>query len=340
MAQTRAWERCSTAELMEWRLCDLDLELEGTWLENAISRLHDEIDARGLRVRPHCWLSEEWFSPDGIPGIAIPFYLAHPRLKRLERSQILEVEGGSRTECMQLLRHEAGHAVQHAFRLHRRKKWRETFGSSTEPYPDFYRPNPGSKRYVVHLPYWYAQSHPAEDFAETFAVWLTPGSAWRRRYTGWPALKKLRYVDELMEELAGEAPPVRSRARPDALPRIKMTLGEYYRTKRERYQVLASRTYDVDLKRVFEREEDVTGRSVSGAAFLRRNRREIRRMVAHATGKPELALDAVLGEMILRSSELRLRAVGPSRQLIIDFAILLAARSAEFLYRGRDWHAL
>ena len=26
----------------------------------------------------------------------------------------------------------------------------------------------------MHLDPWYAQSHPDEDFAETFAVWLTP----------------------------------------------------------------------------------------------------------------------------------------------------------------------
>ncbi|HEB88568.1 MAG TPA: hypothetical protein ENI85_03270 [Deltaproteobacteria bacterium] len=340
MPRTRAWERLSNQELLEWRICDLGLELEGTGLEKPIERLYAELEARDLRVRPHCWLSEEWFSPDGIPGIAIPFYLAHPRLKRLERSQILEVEGGNQAECLRLLRHEAGHAVQNAFRLHRRKKWRELFGSSTEPYPDYYRPNPGSRRYVVHLPYWYAQSHPAEDFAETFAVWLTPGSAWQRRYKGWPALRKLCYVDELMREIAGRKPPVRSRARPDPVHRIRTTLGEHYRAKRARYRIFASRAYDQDLLRFFAPPKAGSSRSQSASAFLRRHRTEIRRRVARSTGKHELVLDTVLGEMIARARELKLRATGPKRQLVIDFAILLAARSAEFAYRGRDWHAL
>jgi hypothetical protein len=326
--------------LLDWRICDLGLELKGTPLEAPIGRLYNELAARNLRVKPHCWLSEEWFSPDAIPGIAIPFYLAHPRLKRLERSQILEVEGGTNAECLRLLRHESGHALQHAFRLHRRKKWRELFGSSTEPYPDYYRPNPGSRRYVVHLPHWYAQSHPDEDFAETFAVWLTPGSRWRRKYMGWPALQKLRYVDQLMHELAGQSPPVRSRAKPDPVHRIKTTLGDHYRTKRERYRVLASRAYDQDLLRFFTPIEESTNRSPSAAAFLRSHRTEIRRMVARSTGKHELALDTVLGEMIARSRELKLRAVGRQHTLVIDFAILLAARSAEFVFRGRDWHAL
>jgi len=340
MQRAMSWESCSTKELLEWRICDLEVQLEGTWLEGPIERLYVELEARNLRVRPHCWLSEEWFSPDGIPGIAIPFYLAHPRLKRLERSQILEVEGSTQASCIRLLRHEAGHALQHAFRLHRRKKWRQLFGSSAEPYPDYYRPNPGSRRYVVHLPYWYAQSHPDEDFAETFAVWLTPGSAWRRKYRGWHAYRKLRYVDELMNELAGQAPPIRSRARPDPVHRIKTTLAEYYRAKRDRYRVFASRAYDQDLLRFFTPAAETSARAQSASAFLRSHRTEIRRLVARSTGKHELALDTVLGEMIARARELKLRAPGRKRQLVIDFAILLAARSAEFAYRGRDWHAL
>lgn len=340
MPRRAAWEKCTTQELLEWRLCELGLELEGTWIEEPIERLYHELDARNIRVKPHCWLSEEWFSPEGVPGIAIPFYLAHPRLKRLERTQMLEVEGGTISECLRLLRHEAGHAVQHAFRLHRRKRFRELFGSSSDPYPDYYRPNPGSRRYVVHLPHWYAQSHPDEDFAETFAVWLTPGSRWRRRYAGWPALHKLRYVDQLMHQIAGERPPIRSKARPDPVHRIKTTLGDYYRAKRERYQVLTSRAYDQDLLRFFTPIEESTSRSPSAAAFLRSHRTEIRQRVARATGRHELALDTVLGEMIARARELKLRAVGRKNQLVVDFAILLAARSTEFLYRGRDWHAL
>lgn len=340
MPRARAWETCSNKELLEWRICDLGVSLEGTWLESPIQRLYSELNARNLRVKPHCWLSEEWFSPAGVPGIAIPFYLAHPRLKKLERSQVLTVEGGTHAECLRLLRHEAGHAIQHAFRLHHRKLWREHFGSSTTPYPDYYRPNPGSRRFVVHLPHWYAQSHPDEDFAETFAVWLTPGSRWRRKYAGWPALRKLRYVDQLMHEIAGQRHPVRSRSRPDPVHQLVMTLGEHYRAKRDQYRVLASRAYDQDLLRLFAPMEEGTNRSLAAASFLRRYRTEIRKMVARSTGKDEFALDTVLGEMIQRSRELKLRAVGRQRQLVINFAILLAARSAEFVYRGRDWRAL
>ena len=178
------WSALPHDELLSVRLCDLDLTLTSTWVEKCIERLYAELDHRGIRLRPHVWISEEWFSPDGVAGIAVPFFLLHPRLMRLERRMMLEVEGGTRKQCMMLLRHEAGHAVQHAWALHRRRRWQQLFGLNSEPYPDSYRPRPGSRKYVQHLDGWYAQSHPSEDFAETFAVWLSPRRKWQRRYNG------------------------------------------------------------------------------------------------------------------------------------------------------------
>jgi len=217
------WERLSDEELLKVRLKDLHVAIEGTWLEEQMDLLQEELDGRGLEVRPHAWISDEWFSPSTSPGIAIPFYLAHPRLMRLERKMILEVEGGNARDCLRILRHEAGHVVQYAFGLHRRKKWQELFGPSSQRYPKYYRPNPASKHFVQHLRLWYAQAHPDEDFAETFAVWLKPRADWRERYADWPALKKLEYVDELMTEIAGEKPKLKTRATVDCRRRSRNT---------------------------------------------------------------------------------------------------------------------
>jgi hypothetical protein len=184
MPRRFAWVSLPDSELLKLRFRDLKVTIAGTWLERCLKDLYDELAQRGLRIRPHAWMSNEWFSPDDTPGIAIPFYLAHPRLMRLERKLIIDVEGGTVPECMRILRHEAGHVVQVAYQLHRRRRWRELFGPSSTRYPRYYRPNPASRRYVYHLPLWYAQSHPDEDFAETFAVWLTPRSNWRKRYAG------------------------------------------------------------------------------------------------------------------------------------------------------------
>src|SRR5712671_607014 len=211
-------------QLLDLRFCDLSLRITGTPLEQRIRKLYRELAERKLRFRPHIWLSEEWFSPDGNPGFAIPFYLAHPRLMILERAQMLEVEGATESECMRILRHEAGHAIDNAYRLHSRRGWADYFGSYRIRYPKSYQPRPHSRNYVLNLDAWYAQAHPAEDFAETFAVWLQPRSNWRRRYRHWPAVRKLEYIDEVLKEIAGTRPKNRVRRKVETLPEIRTTL--------------------------------------------------------------------------------------------------------------------
>src|SRR6266540_4208922 len=226
-----AWEKLSDEQLLQQRLSSLRVAGEGTWLEDCINTLYEELEERGIRLRPHAWISSEFFSPAGTPGIAIPFYLTHPRLMKIEKKMMLDVEGGTWSECMAILRHEAGHAIQHAYQLQRRRRWQDLFGKSSQKYPEVYRPNPASRRYVQHLRLYYAQSHPDEDFAETFAVWFQPRAVWRKRYSGWPALKKLEYVDELMEELKEAPLIIRSQQQVDPLHKITRTLREYYEEK-------------------------------------------------------------------------------------------------------------
>jgi hypothetical protein len=320
--------------LLDLRLCDLDLSLERTPIRPAIRKVYEDLERRGISFRPHFWLSEEWFSPDGVPGVAFPFFLAHPRLTRLERKQMLEVEGGTQESCLRILRHELGHALDHAYLLHRRRKWQKLFGKSSQPYPEFYRPRPYSRNYVVHLDFWYAQSHPDEDFAETFAVWLRPRSLWRRQYEGWPALAKLEYVDELMSEIAGTRPLVSSRARLEPLSEIRKTLRQYYQEKRAHYSREFPSFYDDDLRLLFSDAPQHAGRE-SAAAFLRRVRGEVRRLVSRWTGQYEYTLDLVLKDMINRCRELKLRVAGRERQVKMDFAILLTVQTMNYLYNSR-----
>ena len=129
------WATLSDEQLLDVRMCDLGLTIEGTDLEARIAQLNAELDARGLTFRPHYWLSDEWFTPDGVPGIAIPFYLAHPRLAKLELAQMLEVEGGDPESCLRILRHEAGHAIDNAYALRRRPTRRRLFGNPGSSIP-------------------------------------------------------------------------------------------------------------------------------------------------------------------------------------------------------------
>jgi len=328
-----AWVSLPEDEILDLRMCDLGLRIEGTVLEKQIAQVHRELEVRGFAFRPHFWLSREWFTPDGVPGAAIPFYLAHPRLKRLEEKQMLEAEGSTHKWCMQLLRHEVGHAICNAYRLNRRRTWQRVFGRSSKPYPQSYQPRPYSKHFVLHLDYWYAQSHPAEDFAETFAVWLTAGSKWRSRYVGWPALKKLEYVDGLMGEIAGRRAPNRSRARVDPLREIRMTLREHYRRRRAQYAEDHPEFYDRDLRRLFSGGRGRAGQEPA-ARFLRRAGPELRHLVSQWTGEPEYAIDLVLREMIARSRELGLCTRSPRAQTVLETAVLLTVQTMNYLHSG------
>jgi hypothetical protein len=321
-----AWAKLTDQELLELRFKDLDVTIEGTWLEVCLRDLVSELRTRGVVATPHAWISEEWFSPDNTPGISMPFYLTHPRLASLERKMVFHVEGGTKKECMQILRHETGHVVQHAYGLNRKRRWQQLFGKSSTAYPDFYRPNPDSKNFVQHLPRWYAQCHPDEDFAETFAVWLTSRSSWRRRYENWPALEKLEYVDELMSEIAGERPSLSSRVEVDPISRLSTTLGEHYRKKREHYAVDIPNILDRDLMRIFT-DTPKRARMPSASAFLRRHRSEVRRIASERSGDPQLTLDVAFDEMIARSRELDLRVAGSEVRARSNLIALLTAKA-------------
>ena len=326
------WASVPDEELLDLRLCDLPLSIEGT-LADRTARLRQELNARGLNFPLHFYLADEWFTPDGATAIAIPFYLAHPRLEKLEEAQMFEVEGGDEEWCMRILRHEAGHAIDNAFRLRLRRQRREVFGPPSKPYPEFYTPRPYSKSFVLHLDAWYAQSHPDEDFAETFAVWLTPNSEWRSRYAGWPGGKKLEYMDALMYSLDGRAPAVNNPEEVEALPHVRTTLRQHYRTKRKHYGVDYPHFYDRDLRKLFSDAEEHAG-NITAAQFIARNRRAVRRVVSSWTGIYQYTIDQVLEDMIARSRELKLRLASPEDRTRQEFTVLLTVQAMNYLHSG------
>jgi len=332
------WTDLPDEQLLGVRLCDLGLTFEGSDLEPAVGQLYGELAARDIRFRPHVWLSDEWFTPDNVPGLAIPFYLAHPRLRELEQRQMLEVEGGTHDWCMRILRHEAGHAIDNAHRLHRRRKYRELFGSYHAPYPDSYKPKPYTKRFVIHLDMWYAQAHPAEDFAETFAVWLNPGSHWESQYANWPALRKLKYVDEVLGDVGPRAPAVRTRRRAHPMASLRHTLGEHYERKRKYYCRDSPGFYDRDLRRIFAgtAPRGTARRARSDAAtFLDGFRDEARMMVSRWTGASQLTIDRTLADMVKRVSALGLTLSKPPAQTKVDVMMMLAVQTMNFVNDGK-----
>ena len=329
--RSRSWVRLSDEQLLQMRLCDLDLDLATPGLARPLERLYAELESRGLNFRPHVWLSDEWFSPDGVPGIAIPFWLAHPRLRRLERNLMHEVEGGNLRWLMRILRHEAGHALDNAFRLRRRARFRERFGPASLPYPDRYRARPGSRRYVHHLGEWYAQSHPTEDFAETFAVWLKPNSDWRVAYAGWPAFNKLTWVDDLMAQLRGRTPPVRNRRQEGPVSTDTRTLAEIYRARIERLRQERHGLAEELLRRVF------TTRPAAGAVragtLLRALKPRLVEQVSRTAGVERYSVFQILRMLIERCDALKLHIRGTRRDAS-RHARLLVLRLARAYRQG------
>jgi Putative zinc-binding metallo-peptidase len=313
--RTRPWVRFTDEELLRLRFCDLRLSIERSAVTPHVRRLYSDLERRGLSLRPHVWLSEEWFSPDGVPGIAVPFYLAHPRLERLERRIMGEAEGGNSRLLMRILRHEAGHALDNAFRLRRRRRWREVFGPASRPYPARYRARAGSRRYVHHLGEWYAQAHPTEDFAETFAVWLAPKSAWRKSYAGWPALHKLQAVEELVGSVRREIAPVRNRLRIEPLEHNRRTLAQHYRRKLARSRLIRRGLADELLQRAFA-PRPVRRGTPRASTLLRRHARALSAGVARALGSDRYSVEQVLHMLIERSAELQLYVRGNRRDAL------------------------
>ncbi len=334
-----AWTRLSDDELLDRRFCDLHLSLADSRLQAAIDRLYRELQARGIRFRPHFWLAQEWFSPDGIPGIAIPFYLAHPRLQRLERRLMHEAEGGNDKWLMRILRHETGHAIDTAFALRRRKVWRQTFGKASRKYPTRYSPRPTSRRYVLHLGHWYAQSHPAEDFAETFAVWLPPRSRWRSQYADWPALRKLEFVDATIRTLAGRRAVRTCRDVVEPLNLDTTTLREHYRRKCRRYEVDTATAYDRRLQRVFARPVEGDER-MHASRFLREVQPQLRRLLIRRARMHPYLIDHVIRTAIQRARQLDLRLKSGQRASKRAVLAIFEKIMMEMLVRNRENFAL
>jgi hypothetical protein len=234
---------------------------------------------------------------------------------------------------MKILRHEAGHAIDNAYKLRQRRRRQQIFGPSYMEYPEYYTPKPYSKSFVLHLDSWYAQSHPDEDFAETFAVWLNPASDWQARYGDWPALKKLEYMDALMRELSSKPAIVRTHKRVEPLQSLRKTLRAHYERKRRHYGVDHPHFYDRDLRKLFSDAPEHAG-NMKAARFIARIRRDVRRMVASWTGEYQYTIDRVLENIIKRANELNLRLQGPEDRSKLDFTVMLTVQTMNYLHSG------
>ena len=311
-------------QLLPVRIRDLGLALESSPVAELVRRLYAELEARGLRhFRPRCYLSDEWGSPTGEPVIGIPFYLGDPRVATLEDA-LHDVEG--EREIMMYLRHEAGHAFNHAYQLDRTPEWREIFGSVRRPYRDDYPFVPFSRDYVRYVPGWYAQKHPDEDFAETFAVWLDKSTQWRKRYSAWSAIRKLEYVDRITRALA-DMPPTRAQGRLDiTTDEMEKTVEEMLREYHiDESAIIADLPLEADLLDIFTPTHESTS---AAADVLARHRRSVIDKVHDWTGVRRSLVRELVLAIEKRLRDLQLRA---SREQMMELTVYITALSMTFL---------
>lgn len=313
------------------RIRDLGLQIPDSCVEPFVETLYDELTAKGISCHPTCYLADEWLTPDKIPTIGIPFCLAHPHLKKLEEIMMYEVEGGDPVVCMKLLRHECGHALNYAYRLYRRTRWRQMFGRFSDTYSNSYSYQPYSRRFVINLEDNYAQSHPDEDFAETFAVWLTPESQWQNKYKGWPVLKKLQYVDKVMRWIADEPPAVTFKGHPPySAARMTSTLAAHYERKR---RILGSEFqgyYDDSLRDLFAAGR-TRNSTLKASRFLRSHRARLVNNVTRWTGHRKFDIDQLVNRLAARCDALGLSAEGSSEEIMIGLTAMVTAIASNTL---------
>jgi Putative zinc-binding metallo-peptidase len=328
-----AWSE-QRERLMQGRIKDLGLKIEGTYLEPIIAHLYEELEAAGIAFKPKVYLSNEWSCPDGVPVIGIPFYLADARLARIEDEMMDGVEAQSELEILSYLRHEAGHAFNYAHKLYDTADWRELFGDFLLPYLEEFVPQPFSRNFVRHIPGWYAQKHPDEDFAETFAIWLTPDSNWREAYRGWGCYEKLEYVDKIVRERGRGAPIVTGEDYDFTSEDLVYSIAEHYKnTAVEAGPIHAD--FDHELHYIFRQTHQAAAAHQPAHLFLASHRRLITGKIAYWTGLYDVQVRALINYLVQQVERLQLNmSTEDSERVLVEFVAFSSTLCMNRLYKG------
>jgi Putative zinc-binding metallo-peptidase len=335
-ASVRTFEKAppEVQEILSKPIQQLGLKLEGSPLERFVQQLYKELDAKGLKkFRPRCYLTDEWGCPNMEPVIGIPFYLADPKLQRLEL-EMNDLEDSR--QIMMYLRHEAGHAFNYAYELYKTQEWRELFGPFRRPYRDAYKPVPFSRQYVRHMEGWYAQKHPDEDFAETFAVWLTPRSNWRKRYEGWGALRKLKYMERVARKVR-ELEPLRAQGDTDiTVDEMEVTVGEFYEKALDQELTPGDLPLEADLVDIFNVSKRRRKNVRPAADLLRENRKLLVDKVNYWTGAQRPLVRKLIEAIEQKTEELGLKAdTKHERGYLTEITVYATTLAMNYITRGK-----
>lgn len=320
------WEKLSDKELLELRFCDLGLKIEGSRIEPVIQSLYLELENKNLKFKPHVWISEDWFAIDGIPGIAVPFYTLHKRLDQLCKKMHLDDEGYNKKDAIKLLRHEAGHAIDNAYKLRLSRNRQKLFGFSKTSYPETYAPQSESSKYVTHLNPWYAQAHPDEDWAETFAVWLTPNSNWKKIYHGTLALEKLEFLDHIMKSIQGKEPIVQKRNQPGDISFNRRKLKTFFIEKSESLNLNHELNLLPMLNFIFTSDPS-NKKKKKADSFIKEYKDSLSKKIAFWTGHNSYTINMILIKIIKTCSENNMYLMKSEKETRMELMAMLATQT-------------
>lgn len=320
---------------------DLGLTIDNTRLAPVIDEFREQLRGKGItKVSPSFHLSTEWGVPFGTVVIGIPFYLARPELTELHGEEVGHIEGFNHADILRYLRHEMGHVVNYAYRLYDDESWVKIFGSINQPYLEAYRPQPFSRRFVRHLPGWYAQKHPDEDWAETFAVWMTPDRNWRSEYSQWPtALAKLEFCDRTMAELSHRDPLVTAAELDEDVGELTYSVRDFYKNYPQDNDPGAA-GLDGDLRAIFDdladAEEQGTAHETRPAAeLIRRLERQLVPEVFRWTGHFPEKTRSLMRYLAKRAEGIKqVYPHAAENQVIIGVTILVTSLAMNYIHRG------
>ncbi len=285
--------------LNQWPLFDVDARLA-----RYKKVLQSELRSYGLSFDFHLWVSDEWFCPDGVPGFALPFYLFNPDLMKIHKQETGFIDGKSETEILKLMRHELGHAIDNAFGIRKNKDRQRIFGPSTIDYPTSYRPRVYSRNYIHYLGEGYAQSHPDEDFAETFAFWLDPRKPWRMKRFSKTVSEKLNFMDRLMRQLRGMSPLLTNRFRVDPIEKNRTPTGKFYREFHSTRNTSALKRVDHELKQAFQWPGE---KSMSLSFYLRKEKQYWKQQLSTEEGIYKYEAERAIEKIIRRAEKLEIK---------------------------------
>lgn len=278
-------------------------------INSSVLQVKHEVRKKGLKYFwPAIFVGSEWYSPEDLNSVAIPFYLLDPQLLELEKKVMGEAEGENINSFLKLLRHEVGHAFEHAYGLSKLPQWQMIFGDPNTKYnPHSYTYQAYSRKFARNLSGCYGQVHPSEDFAESFAVWLTPRSNWRKKYCASPViLSKLKYIDSLVASLKNRRP---LKVAKDPYLQDELLSSSLENLYRSRIRELGSDSqfyFDRALKKIFVDRSKSTKQALPADIWLKQNSQVLTEKTKSTIQIPKYAIAAQVKRFYQRLKILKL----------------------------------